>query len=239
MNVEEARMSEAGSNRPLRVFEKVLGGGLGVGNIGVLSSRHGTGKVAILTLIAIDKAMDGHHALHVALGKSVGDIRAYRDEILGEIEKSLDISDRAEMLTRVERHSRIHTYGKGTFSLERLRQTLTFAQKHADFSPDLVEISNWPDFESVTREDLEGLKTLAKDFEFEVWLTAHTRRTTHHDNRHMPDSLARIEDLLSVVVALEPEDRHVPLRFVKVPSGKPPEGIHLDFDPRTMLLRWR
>lgn len=232
-------MTEAGSNRPLRVFEKVLGGGLGAGNIGVLTSGHGTGKVAILTLIAIDKAMDGHNALHVTLGKSVRDIRAYRDEILEEVEKSLDISDRAEMLTRVERHSRIHTYGNGTFSLERFRQTLTFAQKHAEFSPDLVEISNWPDFEKVTREDIEGLKSLAKDFEFEVWLTAQTRRTTHHDVRHMPDFLTRVEDLLSVVVALEPEARHVPLRFVKVHDGSPPEGIHLDFDPRTMLLRWR
>ncbi|NRA97935.1 MAG: hypothetical protein HRU14_17195 [Planctomycetes bacterium] len=232
-------MSEAGSNRPLRVFEKVLGGGLGAGNIGVLTSRHGTGKVALLTLIAIDKAMDGHNALHVTLGKSVRDIRAYRDEILEEVEKSLAIAHRAEMLTRVERHSRIHTYGGGNFSLERFRQTLTFAQEHAEFSPDLVEISNWPDFDTVTREDLDGLKTLARDFEFEVWLTAQTRRTTQHDTRHMPDSLSRVEDLISVVVALEPEERHVPLRFVKVHGRSLPEGIHLDFDPRTMLLRWR
>ena len=47
-------MSETDSNRPLRVFDRILGGGLGKGNIGVLTSRHGTGKVAILTLIAID-----------------------------------------------------------------------------------------------------------------------------------------------------------------------------------------
>jgi hypothetical protein len=221
------------------VFEKVLGGGLGPGNIGVLSSRHGTGKVAILTLIAIDKAMDGHNVLHVTLGKSVGDVRAYRDEILEETEESLDIADRAEMLTQVERHSRIHTYGHGQFSILRLRQTLTFAREHAEFAPELVEISNWPDFRTVRREDIEGLKRLAEDFGFEVWLTAHSRRDTRHDERHMPDSLENFEDILSVVVVLEPEAQQVPLRFVKVHGETPREGVHLDFDPSKMLLRWR
>ena len=50
---------------------------------------------------------------------------------------------------------------------------------------------------------------------------------------------ARLSATVSVVVALEPEERHVPLRFVKVHGRSLPEGIHLDFDPRTMLLRWR
>lgn len=226
-------------NRPLRVFEKVLGGGLGAGNIGVLSSRHGTGKVAILTLIAIDHAMEKKNALHVTLDRSVSDVRAYRDEILEEIEKSLDIHDRAAMLTRVERHHRIHKYADGTFDLDRFHQTLSFAKEHAEFCPEIVEIEGWPNFESVERGDLERLKEIAQEFGFEVWLTDQTARDTAHDERGMPASLSAVEDLLSVVVTLEPQERHVPLRFVKVHDGTPPKGISLDFDPRTMLLRWR
>ena len=226
-------------NRPLRVFEKVLGGGLGAGNIGVLSSRHGTGKEAILTLVAIDHSMEKKNALHVTLDRSVSDVRAYRDEILEEIEKSLDIPDRAAMLTRVERHHRIHKYADGTFDLERFRQTLSFAKDHAEFAPEIVEIAGWPDFDRVSRDDIATLKQLATDFGFEVWLTAHTKRDAPHDERHMPASLSAIEDLLSVVVTLEPQERTVPLRFVKVHGETPPEGSNLDFDPRTMLLRWR
>ena len=166
-------------------------------------------------------------------------MRAFRDEILEEMQESLDIADHASMLTRVERHSRIHTYAHGQFSIDRLRQTLTFAKEHAEFAPELVEISNWPDFQSVQREEVEALKTLATDFGFEVWLTAQVRRDTKHDGRHMPAPLMAVEDLLSVVVALQPEGQQVHLRFAKVHGETPPDAVQLDFDPRKMLLRWR
>jgi len=227
------------TNRPLRVLDKVLQGGLGKGNLGVLCSRHGTGKVAILTSIAIDKAMDDHQVLHVTVGDSVSDVRAFRDEVLEEIAQSLDIQDRAATLTSVERHSRIHTYRGGTFSIDRLRQTLTFAREHAEFAPELVEVAHWPDFETVSRAELEGLKSLAVDFNCEIWLTAQTRRDTEWDASGFPNILAPFEDLLSVVIALEPQARHMHLRFAKTHDRKPASGIHLYFDPRTMLLRWR
>ena len=228
------------ANRPLRVLDKALSGGLGVGNLGVICARHGTGKVAVLMSIAIDKAMDQKPVLHVTVGDSVADVRAYRDEVLEEIEKSLGIEDHLTTMTNVERHSRIHTYRGGTFSIERLRQTLAFAKEHAEFSPELIEIAHWPeDFSEVSREDLEGLKTIATDFGCEVWLTAHTSRETEVDASGLPAVLAPFAELLSVVISMEPEARRVLLKFVKVHDGAPPAGINLDFDPRRMLLRWR
>ena len=47
-------MNLTDANRPLRVLDKVLEGGLGLGNVGVVMARHGLGKVAVLTSIAID-----------------------------------------------------------------------------------------------------------------------------------------------------------------------------------------
>ncbi|MGA1780373.1 MAG: hypothetical protein ACO4CW_08565, partial [Planctomycetota bacterium] len=66
-------MNLVDGNRPLRVLDKVLQGGLGLGNVGVVMAQHGLGKVAVLTSIAIDHAMDGKNALHVSVGKSVSD----------------------------------------------------------------------------------------------------------------------------------------------------------------------
>ena len=110
------RLTDA--NRPLRVLDKVLQGGLGPGNIGVLMSRPGTGKLAVLTTIAIDNAMDGRNTLHVALHESVSDVRAYDDEVFAEIAESLDLNDRAEILAKIERHKHIYTYRHGGFNLE-------------------------------------------------------------------------------------------------------------------------
>ena len=47
-------MKPTDQNRPLRVLEKVLQGGLGKGNVGVIMARHGMGKIAVMTSIAID-----------------------------------------------------------------------------------------------------------------------------------------------------------------------------------------
>ena len=149
------------ANRPLRVLDKVIHGGLGRGNIGVLMSRHGTGKLAVLTSMAIDHAMDGRNTLHVALNESVTDIRAYDDEVFHEIATSLSLEDPAEILAKVERHKQIYTYKNGSFNLERLAVTLKFLAERAEFVPEMIEIQGWPDFRTVATDDLEQLKSIA------------------------------------------------------------------------------
>ncbi len=226
-------------NRPLRIFEKALGGGLGAGNLGVVVSPPGTGKVAVVTSIAVDRAMNDRHVLHIALGKSVGGIRAYRDEVLAEIEMSLDLTDRDGWLTRVERHTQIYTYRDGTFSVDRLRHTLDFLAEHAEFRPDLIELQHWPDFHTVPLEEIRALKALAEERRCEIWSTPHAPPDETRDARGMPISLARFDPYISVVVALEPHAEHTNVRFVKVHGHAPATAVHLEFDPATMLLRWR
>ena len=56
-------MSITDQNRPLRVFDKVLKGGLGAGNLGIIMSRHGTGKTArVLVFAGGEKADEAREA---------------------------------------------------------------------------------------------------------------------------------------------------------------------------------
>jgi hypothetical protein len=226
-------------NRPLRVFEKILNGGLGRGNLGVVMSSHGTGKLAVMTCVTVDKAMDGKNVLHVALGQSVSDVRAYRDEILNEIGSSIAVEDRADTLTNVERHSQIYTFRNGTFGIPKLAQTVDFLADHAEFRPDLIEIEGWPDWRSVDAEEIRHLKRFAQAASCEIWMALHNLPGDKCDDRGVPDYLARVEDAISVVVRLDPEKDHTRLRFVKVPGGTPPVSAQLEFDPTSMLIRWR
>jgi len=226
-------------NRPLRILDKVLQGGLGAGNLGVFMSAHGTGKVAVMTSIAVDRAMSGKNVLHVALGKSVSDIRAYRDEILTEIAESLDLKNRAELLTNVERHTQIYTFRNGALDIPKLAQTLDLLAEHAEFRPTMIEIQGWPDWRGCDPEDIRTLKRFAEAAKCEIWMSVHVEPTDRTDDRGVPDFVSRVEDLLSVIAILEPEKESVPLRFVKVHGGPPPASVHLEFDPASMLLRWR
>ena len=232
-------MQPADVNRPLRVFDKAIQGGLGYGNIGVIMSRHGTGKVAVLTSIAIDRAMDGLNTLHVAVGKSVSDVRAFHDEVLHEIITSLHLPDASDYQTKVERHKQIYTYQDGTFSPGRLRETLAFLAEHADFRPEMLEMQGWPDFQTLTVEEMQELKEIALENKAEIWLTAHTTRQDTVDPRGVPDFVARHEDFIAVLIALEPEADQVNLRFIKTHDEPPPENAHLSFCPKTMLIRWQ
>ncbi|MSR75038.1 MAG: hypothetical protein EXS14_06185 [Planctomycetes bacterium] len=226
------------SNRPLRSFERVLKGGLGAGNIGAIVSPHGTGKNAILTSIAIDHAMAGHAVLHIAVGKSVSDIRAYHDQILSMIEASITATDHAELLTNVERHSQIYTFRNGQFDLAKLSQVLTFLAQHAEFRPKTIMFQGWPEVANLHTEELLQLREIAADNHCEMWLPLHTPKDTTTDATGLPAGFGTLMEHLEVVVTLGAEGKTVPIRFVKVHGGPGPTGAHLEFDPTTMLIRW-
>lgn len=233
-------MKVAEINRPLRVLDKVLAGGLGAGNIGVVMARHGHGKVAILTSIAIDHAMDSRNTLHISVGKSVSQIRAFHDEVLEEILVSLDHHDNGQLLTDVERHKQIYAVPDADhFSINKCKEILAFLGTHAQFVPEMVEISGWPDFENISAEEFSQLATIAKDNNCEVWLTAHTHLNDECDRQGIPNFISRHLDSIEVLIALEPESDHVNLNFVKTHGKSDDSGIHLEFDPNTMLIRWR
>ncbi len=227
------------ANKPLRVLEKALQGGLGLGNVGVVTSRHGVGKLAVITSMGIDKAMRGRPVLHVALGESVSDIRAYRDEILSEILESVDAQNRGDVKTKVDRATQIYTYRHDTLTLPKLAQTLDNLADHADFRPEMIEIQGWPDFRTCDAGDVRDLKRFAAAAKCEIWLAAHTTSSDAVDSRGVPDFLARCESDLSVILALDPTGDQVQLRFVKVHGAPAPANVHLAFDPNSMLLRWR
>ncbi len=233
-------MNLTDANRPLRVLDKVLQGGLGLGNVGVVMARHGLGKVAVLTSIAIDHAMDGRNALHVSVGKPMSSVRAFHDEVVHEILNSLDATDRASHLTTVERHKQIYSFpDPSSFSIKRLQNTLGFLDQHADFRPEMIELSGWPDFDHLDPDVISSLKNLAQDWNCELWISAHTHRNTPTNPQGIPQSIARHLDDIEVLIQLEEDKERVNLRFLKT-HGEPKEtGIKLEFDPKTMLIRWR
>ena len=68
---------EINERSPLRVFEKSIHGGLGKGNLGVVMSRAGIGKTALLIGIALDDLMRGRQVLHISAKDSVDHVREF------------------------------------------------------------------------------------------------------------------------------------------------------------------
>ena len=105
-------------------------------------------------------------------------------------------------------------------------------ETEANGQPSLVIIEGL-DFETVSREEILDIKALAGELAAEVWFSV-----SSNDERieSIPAGIANVDDLVSVVLALEPGDGAVLLRALKDHANADLSELHVALDPRTLLL---
>jgi hypothetical protein len=220
---------------PLRLLEQSIHGGLGRGNIGVVTARHGLGKSAVLVGIALDDLMRGRKVLHVALDERFDKIRAYYDEIFMDLARTGNLQDVATERREVEQYRNIHTYIGNSFSIAKLREAITFLNTHMDFYPAALILEGYR-FEQATKENMEELRQIAREIDGELWMSAVTHRDSNKNERGIPEPVAHLEDSIDVILALEPGDTSVTLRLLKDHNNPDVSPSHVALDPTTLLL---
>ena len=226
---------ELSERNPLRLFEHSIHGGLGPGNIGVVVARHGLGKTAFLVGIAIDDAIRGRKVLHVSLDKTVNHVREFYDEIFMDLAHSTNLEDLGSARLEMERHRMIHTYVGGTYSTDKLRQSMQFLKEIAHFEPACLILQGFA-FDQATVADIEALRKLASEFNVELWMTAPTHRDAPLDDRGIPASLSKIASAIAVVVQITDDNGSVKLSLLKDHDNPNVARLALALDPSTMLL---
>jgi KaiC/GvpD/RAD55 family RecA-like ATPase len=225
---------------PLRVFERAIGGGLGAGNIGLVLSRHGVGKTSFLVGLALDHMLHGRDVLHISTKETVEGLRGFYEELFNALAEQLELDHRAARQLEMERHRHILVYNRDCFTLEKLEHSVEFLRQAAGFAPDMVIMDGTPRFEHTEEWEMQGVQRLARDWQAEIWTSAHTHREGQEtDARGVPAEVARFDEYLGVIVALESQADHVRVRIVKDHGEADVADVHLEFDPRTRLLRWR
>jgi hypothetical protein len=210
---------------PLRLLEQSIHGGLGRGNIGVVTARHGLGKSAVLVGIALDDLMRGRKVLHVA----------FYDEIFMDLARTGNLQDVATERREVEQYRNIHTYIGNSFSIAKLREAITFLNTYMDFYPAALILEGYR-FEQATKENMEELRQIACEINGELWMSAVTHRDSNKNERGIPEPVAHLEDSIDVILALEPGDKSVTLRLLKDHNNPDVSPSHVALDPTTLLL---
>ncbi len=225
---------------PVRIFERTIGGGLGEGNLGVVLSRPGVGKTAFLIGLAVDHLLQGKKVLYISTKESVEHINDFFEQIFQAMAETLSFDDVAQRQLRMERNRHIHVYNRKTFSVEKLEQAVGFLDDAMGFSPDMVIMDGTPRFENTEKWELENIKALTAKWGAELWASSNTHREDQElDERGVPTSVARFDDLVSVIVDLMPEKEHIKVKVIKEHDNQEIAQVQLEVDPRTMLLRWR
>jgi hypothetical protein len=222
---------------PLRVLDHSIHGGLGPGNLGVACAGAGAGKSAFLVAVALDHLLSGRQILHVALDHPVDRVRDYYDEIFAELAESESLEEAPRARQEIERNRRIHAFAPHTFSVERLEQTLALFEQHAGQHPECLVVDGY-DFGAGSPEEVSALKALVASRGAELWMSA----TLHKDHpithpSGWPEPIAAYEPLIDVLLRLKGDGRAVHLQLLKEHGRAVAEGVGLDLDPTTLLLK--
>ena len=217
---------------PLRLLEKGLHGGLGRGNLGIVLAGHGVGKTSFLVGVAMDELLRKGRVLHVSAAHSVAHVRAHYDTVFDELASSTHLENEGLIRGELERNRSIRVYPPNSISAARLRDAVKL-ERETGGVPSLLVLEG-VDLAVFSRSDVEDLKALAQELDAEVWLESACK-----DEREVriPPHVAAIENLLSVILALEPGDDAVRLRALKDHDNRDLAALHVALDPRTLLLK--
>jgi hypothetical protein len=219
-------------------------GGLGRGNIGVVASRPGVGKTAMLVQIALDDLLRDRKVLHVSLEHAVDHVRAYYDELFHDLAAHTRLEAPETVRADIERHRLIYSHlgsaggapastEGGKAHVRRILETIAFARDVQHFEPDMVIIDGF-DFASASEESVTALAELARERRFELWASATTQ--AHQAKDGVPAPVSRFVDHVAVVVFLEPEREFVHLCLVKDHDNTKLAELHLRLDPHSMRV---
>lgn len=216
---------------PLRLLEKGLHGGLGPGNLGVVLAGHGVGKTSFLVGVAMDELLREGRVLHVSLSHSVRHVRAHYDTVYEELAESTHLEDERLIHAEIDRHRSVRVYPPGSLSMKKLREAVEVEIETAG-KPSLIVLEG-VELAEMSRDEAAALKELAVELGAEVWIEA---ASSEEHVGQIPPAVAALDDLISVVLVLEPKAEVARLRALKDHENPDLTDLHVSLDPHTLLL---
>jgi hypothetical protein len=147
----------------------------------------------------------------------------------------LNMDEGDEYRFLMERNRMILAYLNQSFDLARLEASLKNLAERLDFRPDTLIIDGL-DFENAGRPVFEGLKQMAEELAVEIWFSALSHRHISEVNeRGIPYPCHDLDDLLSVIIQLQPERAGILLRLLKDHDRYQIPENTIGLDPNTFL----
>ncbi|MEM1205500.1 MAG: hypothetical protein AAGN66_19880 [Acidobacteriota bacterium] len=222
---------------PRKLLERDGHPGPGAGHLAVIMARAGVGKSAFLVDVGLDALLAGQKVLHISLDNTIDRVRAYYDDILGQMlreEKKLDLWSPIQL--DVERRRHIHTYAGHTFTPDRLREGVQLLKDVMQFEPAVILVDEFGE-EHLDAETVGAIKAIAKEAGAELWLACQVyREGPQAEDGHLPPPVDQFEEDVDLAFRLVSQDSKVRLHILKDREKMLDEDLHILFDPQSMLV---
>jgi hypothetical protein len=221
---------------PIRVFEKSIHGGLGKGNLGVITARKGVGKTACLAHVAIDKMLCGQYVLHISFADDPSHIRTWYRQVFDEVANQYKLEHALDVFDELVHHRLIMHFKQQDVTFEQMSNNIRQVEEGTHFKPEIIIVDGC-DFEEISEDTLKKWKQLAVDQDAAIWFAAVLHRENLQlDDRAIPAPVNRFADLFSVIIMLEPIQNYINMRLLKDHDSTDLEKLHLKLDPKTLLI---
>jgi len=221
---------------PVRVLEKSIHGGLGKGNLGVVTARQGVGKTACLAHMAIDKMMRGQNVLHISFTNDPHHVENWYRQLFDELADQYKLNQAYDVFDEIRNHRLIINFKHQNITFDHIRKMINEIEGGSDFSPDII-IVDGRDIEQLSPETLSGWKEFAKNQNAAIWFAAILHRENLQlDERGIPFPVNRFTDLFSVIIMLEPKHDYIDMKLLKDHDSDDIDKLRLKLDPHTMLI---
>jgi hypothetical protein len=227
---------ELNARSPLRIFEHSTRGGLGRGNLGAVTARQGVGKTACLVHIATDQLLQGKQVIHVSFAGNPSHIADWYEDIFREIAEKFGLESARSVHEEIVRHRIIMNFNQAGIKLPQVIGSLRSMIRDGHFAADTIVVDAY-DFAEVTIEELEQIRAFAVEQELEIWFSISLGyEQPVYDRAGIPVLLQDLIHGFSVIICLKPEEKHIHLHLVKDHDAAIPADLHLELDPKTLLI---
>jgi hypothetical protein len=211
-------------------------GGLGKGNIGVISARKGVGKTACLVHIATDQLLEGKHVIHVSFASETTHIISWYEDIFQEITGRYGLDGAMDVHDEIIKNRVIMNFRQDGVSAPQVQRGIRSMIQDGNFNADVVIVDGY-NFEKSSPEEMASFKKFAEDAQLELWFSASIRPDAPQaKDSNVPDQLVEFLPYISVLIVLKPCDTYIHLRLVKDHELVPPADLHLRLDPHILLI---
>lgn len=223
---------------PIRVFEESINGGLGKGNLGIITSRHGVGKTACMVHLAIDKILQGQNVVHVSFGANVEHIMNWYKEVFKEITDFKSIDDAVEVYETLRTNRVMMNFSQENITMDKIVLSLETLINAGSFKADAVFFDGYKDT-NTSSDDIKKIKKFAGEMGLEVWMcVSPSVSETKFDSCGVAETLMPKMESADVAVGLHYNDlkSRVIMTVVKNHGKSVSHPAGTSLDPKTMLI---
>lgn len=222
---------------PIRILEKSMHGGLKAGEIGVVSSKKGIGKTAVLVQIALDKLMQGQKVIHVSFTQDANHVISWYEDIFEEISRKKNLENADEVKSDAVKNRVIMNFNQDSLSAEQIIKSLNALIVDGGFGAQALIIDGY-DFAKTDSATMQTIKGFAAKAGLEVWFSCTVSAPEAvYDKKSLPAVLKAIQDEIDVIVVLDPKADYIQFNVAKDRKDYHPSSFgDLKLDAKTFLV---